>query len=78
MASWHFLIVGSLGAVGAALAVGTLAALWRYHRTGRFPDAENDPAEVTTGRLLGLWLRVVLGLGVAAYAVASLADAELI
>lgn len=78
MASWQFLVVGSLGAVGAALAAGTLAALVRYHRTGRFPDAENDPAPVTTGRLAGLWVRVVLGLGVAVYAVVSLADADLI
>lgn len=78
MASWQFLIVGSLGALGAALAVGTLAALWRYHRTGSFPDAENDPQPVTTGRLAGLWVRVVLGLGVAVYAMISLADADLI
>lgn len=78
MASWHFLVVGSLGAIGAALAVGTLAALVRYFRTGRFPDAENDPSPVTTGRLVGLWLRVALGLGVAVYAVVSLASADLI
>lgn len=78
MASWQFLIVGSLGAIGAALAIGTLAALWRYHRTGRFPDAENDPTPVTRGRLVALWLRVVIGIGVAVYAVVSLSDAGLI
>lgn len=78
MSSWQFLVVGSFGAVGAALAVGTLAALFRYHRTGALPNAENDPAPVSTGRLAGLWIRVVLGLGVAVYAVISLADADLI
>lgn len=78
MASWQFLLIGSFGAVGAALAVGTLAALVRYYRTGTFPDHENDPAPVTKGRLVALWLRVVTGAAVAVYAVVSLADAGLL
>lgn len=58
--SWAFLLVGSFAAVGAAMALGTLAALLRYHRTGAFPGAASS-AEVTSGKLVGLWLRVVVG-----------------
>lgn len=58
--SWGFLLVGTFAAVGAAMAVGTLAALWRYHRTGRFPG-DDEVAELTTGRLVGLWGRVGVG-----------------
>jgi hypothetical protein len=66
--SWGFLLFGSVGAVGAALAFGTLAALLRYHRTGAFPG--HEPGEVITrGRYVRLWLRVVVGLAVAAYGV---------
>lgn len=78
MASWQFLLIGSFGAVGAALAVGTLAALVRYHRTGAFPGEEPDAPPATTGRLAGLWVRIVAGLAVAVYAVVSLADAGLV
>ncbi|MEX1165248.1 MAG: hypothetical protein WEB03_16875 [Nitriliruptor sp.] len=66
--SFGFLLFGSIGAIGAALAVGTLAALWRYHRTGAFPG--HDTAEVVPrSRLVRMWIRVVLGLIVAAYGV---------
>ncbi len=58
--SWAFLIVGSFAAVGAALALGTLAALVRYHRTGVFPG-QDGPAEVSTAKLAGLWSRVAVG-----------------
>lgn len=67
--SWLFLLVGSFAAVGAAMAVGTLAALLRYHRTGSFPGAK-DPGELSRGRLVGLWLRVAVGfvlLGIGLY-----------
>lgn len=75
MVSWEFLIIGSLAAVGAALAVGTLAALARHRRTGTFPGADPDdgPVELTRGRLAGLWLRVVIGLALAVWGVASMA-----
>lgn len=63
--SWTFLLIGSLGAVGAALAVGTLGALLRYHRTGALPGDDADGG-VTTGRMVVLWVRVVLGLALAA------------
>lgn len=74
---WTFLLVGGFGAVGAAMAVGTTAALVRYHRTGQWPGYE-EGADVSTGRLVGLYLRVVVGLALAVYAAISLTDAGLI
>lgn len=66
--SFGFLAFGSIGAIGAALAVGTLAALWRYRRTGAFPG--HEPGEVVSrARLVRMWFRVVVGLGLAAYGV---------
>jgi hypothetical protein len=58
--SWAFLLVGSFAAVGAAMAVGTLAALVRYRRTGTFPGHEG-PAELPAGKLAALWVRVAVG-----------------
>lgn len=65
---WTFLLVGSFGAVGAALAVGTLAALVRYHRTGSFPGREDASSAPRTSEIVGLWLRVAVGATVATYA----------
>lgn len=70
---WTFLLVGGFGAIGAAMALGTVAALVRYHRSGSWPGQE-DAAEVTTGRLVGLYLRVIVGLVLAVVAYVSLAD----
>lgn len=72
----QFLLVGTFGAVGAALAVGTGAALVRYHRTGDFPGDEGEP--VRRSRIVALWLRVVVGAAIAAYAVIDLNDAGLL
>ncbi|TVP69240.1 MAG: hypothetical protein EA340_07455 [Nitriliruptor sp.] len=58
--SWAFLLVGSFAAVGAAMAVGTLAALVRYHRTGVFPGAEDQEA-VSERRIVAMWFRVGIG-----------------
>ncbi|MFA9431503.1 hypothetical protein [Egicoccus sp. AB-alg2] len=58
--SWSFLLVGSFAAVGAAMALGTLAALLRYRRTGEFPGATAGE-ELPRGRLIALWLRVGVG-----------------
>ena len=74
---WTFLLVGGFGAVGAAMALGTLAALVRYHRTGAWPGAD-DTADVTTGRLVGLYLRVVVGAVLAVVATVSLSARGLI
>ncbi len=66
--SFGFLFFGSIGAIGAAMAFGTMAALWRYHRTGAFPG--HEPGEVITrGKLVRLWLRIVVGLVVFAYGI---------
>ena len=58
--SWAFLLVGTFAAVGAAMALGTLAALLRYHRTGIFPGAE-EGTHVPPSRITALWLRVAVG-----------------
>ena len=81
MESWVFLLVGGLGAVGAALSLGTLTALVRYRRTGALPgqdaDAQPDvdPDPATERRL---WVRIVIGAVVAAVCFSSLADQGLL
>lgn len=73
----RFLLVGTFGAVGAALAVGTAAALLRYHRTGEFPGGDAGHG-VARSRLGWLWVRVVLGAAIAAWAVVDLRSAGLL
>lgn len=69
--SWSFLLVGSFAAVGAAMALGTLAALLRYRRTGEFPGAaEGEP--VSRGRLVALWMRVGVGVVLAVVGIVTL------
>lgn len=75
--SWAFLLVGSFAAVGAAMAVGTLAALVRYHRTGRFPGTD-DGEPPSRGRLAALWARVVVGFVLAAVGIVALQRAGLV
>lgn len=58
--SWLFLIIGSFAAVGAAMAIGTIAALLRYRRTGTFPGSD-EPVELSTRRRVLLWARIVVG-----------------
>jgi hypothetical protein len=58
--SWAFLLVGSFAALGAALSVGTLAALWQHRRTGTFPGSD-EAIELTPARRRMLRLRVVVG-----------------
>lgn len=72
-----FLLIGSFAAVGAALAVGTLAALVRYRRTGTMPGSD-DPVELPRRRLVAMWVRIVIGAAVAIYGVASLTAAGLL
>lgn len=72
----RFLLVGTFGAVGAALAVGTAAALLRYHRTGEFPGTEEGA--VGRSRLVALWLRVVVGAAIAGFAAYDLTAAGLL
>jgi hypothetical protein len=75
--SWAFLLVGSFAAVGAAMALGTLAALLRYRRTGLFPGAD-EPAELSSGRLAALWIRVGVGTVLAIIGIVALSRAGLL
>jgi len=76
MVSWQFLIVGSFGAMGAAMAIGTLAALVRYRRTGLFPGQDEPSGPPSRGRVVGLWVRVAIGtvLGIAGFMSLRAAD----
>jgi hypothetical protein len=69
--SWLFLIVGSFAALGAAMAVGTIAALARHRRTGTFPGSDN-PVELSTRRRVWLWARVVVGLVLAGIGIVAI------
>ncbi|HEX2028964.1 MAG TPA: hypothetical protein VHF25_13295 [Nitriliruptorales bacterium] len=70
---WN-LVVGELVlGIGAALAIGTGAALVRYWRTGRFPAQEQDAAP----SLLTAWAKVGLGLVLVIWGVATLDRAGL-
>lgn len=76
MASWEFLLIGSFAAVGAAMALGTIAALARYRRTGEFPGApDNAPP---SGKIGWLYVRIAVGIAVAVYGIASLSSRGLI
>lgn len=61
MESWVFLLVGSVGAVGAAMALGTVAALVRFRREGEMPGAADDAPLPDTRQIGLLYGRVVLG-----------------
>ncbi len=78
MSSWLFLLIGSFGAVGLAMAVGTLVALWQYQRTGTFPNAAPDAPPPDSRHFVGMWLRVVIGLVLALAGFASLVANDLI
>lgn len=59
--SWAFLLVGSFAAMGAAMAAGTIAALWRHRRTGTMPGSD-ELVELSPARRRVLWLRIAVGL----------------
>lgn len=67
--SWQFLIIGSIAAVGAAMAAGTIAALVRHRRTGMMPGAD-EPSELTRAQQTALWIRIGLGVTVAVAGIA--------
>lgn len=75
--SFQFLLLGGLGAVGAALAIGTLAAMVRYWRTGRFPGEDDTSAHQPVGVAthVAMWLRVVVGLALAVWGFVSVVTA---
>lgn len=74
---WTFILVGSFAAVGAALAVGTSAALVRYFRTGTLPG-HDEPVDLSNARIVGLSARVIAGAAVCVYGVVSLRGAGLL
>jgi hypothetical protein len=69
--SWIFLLVGSFAAVGAAMTVGTLAALIRYRRTGTFPGSD-EPADLPHGKIVGMWIRIGVGVVITIIGVAAI------
>ena len=75
--SWTFLLVGSFAAMGAAMAVGTLAALLRHRRTGTMPGSD-EPVELSPRRRAALWARVGVGLVLAAAGVVAMSRAGLV
>lgn len=74
---WTFLLVGSFAAVGAALAVGTSAALIRYFRTGTLPGHDEE-VDLSNARIVGLSMRVIVGAAVAIYGIVSLRGSGLL
>lgn len=78
MESWVFLLVGGLGATGAALTLGTLAALVQYRRTGTLPGGGDDAPEPGPDTMRRLVIRIVLGVVVAGVCFALLADRGLV
>ena len=78
MSSWVFLLVGGVGAVGAALAVGTVAALVRLRRDGRLPGQPPGAPPPDERTIRALYLRIIVGVVVAMTAVASLASQGLL
>lgn len=75
--SWTFLLVGSFAAMGAAMAVGTLAALWQHRRTGTMPGSD-EAVELSPARRRNLWIRVAVGLVLTAAGVRALLQAGIL
>ena len=75
--SWTFLLVGSFAALGAAMAAGTLAALWRHRRTGTMPGSD-ESVELSPRRRAALWGRVAVGLVLTAAGVVAMRRAGLL
>ena len=78
MESWVFLLVGGVGAVGAALSLGTLAALVRHERTGEVPGRDADAPDPDPGVRRRLLVRIVIGAVVAVVCAAILAERGLL
>ncbi len=73
MDSWVFLLLGGVGAIGAALTLGTLAALVQLRRTGTLPNAPEGAGDPSPADVRRLWVRMVIGVVVAVVSFSSLA-----
>ncbi len=82
MESWVFLLVGGLGAIGAAMTLGTIAAMVQYRRTGTLPGVDEGEAADTSGPddavMRRLVVRIVLGAVVAVVCFLVLAERGLL
>lgn len=82
MESWVFLLVGGLGAVGAAMTLGTIAAMVQYRRTGTLPGLDDgetaDAADPDAAVMRRLVVRIVLGAVVAVVCALVLAEQGLL
>jgi len=76
--SWVFLLVGGLGAIGAAMSIGTLTALVQYRRHGTLPGQQEDTPPPGPGLERRLWVRIAMGAVVAAVCFVSLAQQGLL
>lgn len=65
---WSIVVGYLVGAIGAALAVGTGLALLRYWRTGRFPGQP----EGADASLVSAWVKLGLGAAMVVWGVATL------
>ncbi len=72
MDSWIFLLVGGLGAIGAALSFGTIAALVQLRRSGTMPGAQPGDPLPGPADVRRLWVRIIGGLVLATVCVLSL------
>lgn len=70
---WRIVAGEFAAGIGAALLVGTGLALFRYWRTGRFPNQPED-AEPS---LLGAWVKFAVGLALVVWGVATMDRAGL-
>lgn len=60
--SYADIVALTILAIGAALTLGTGAALWRYRRTGLFPGQSTEDATASSGAdVRGAQLRLTLG-----------------
>jgi hypothetical protein len=80
--SWVFLLVGGLGAVGAAMTLGTVAAMVQYRRTGTLPGQGDEDGDATAtdgpATMRRLVIRIVLGAVVAVVCFVILAQQGLL
>jgi hypothetical protein len=70
--SWIFLLIGGLGAIGAALSFGTIAALVQLRRHGTMPGAEPGAEPPGPADVRRLWARIIGGFALAGVCGASL------